>query len=201
MADTVDTQAEELANKIATGAKWTTPCTFDRINRMPIDAKSCFRTYQDLEEYLGDEETTAYPGMFLAVVDKNDTKRGAYVLMSTEEGTLVPTKLGQVSSIVVKGDGTPEEGDSGEIVASVDENGKATIALGEIQFEEINVDTLEVDGMNIYEMVPCMSPIRAITEIPDENNLNMTTGKINELIRTLKSIAEKQPYVPFDEWT
>ena len=140
-----DPIVEDLKDKISSKPSWTTPCTFDRINRMPIDSKQCFDTYDDLIEYVTDPETTAFPGMFVAVLNRNDPRRGAYVLMSSpnpdEEGIPIPVKLGGITSIVIRGDKPDDEEESPEIEATVDpQTGKATIDIDEVQFGDLEVD-------------------------------------------------------------
>jgi hypothetical protein len=103
-----DTLAENLKNEIATRASWTTPCTFKRTNKIPIDAKSCFKTYAELEEYINDTESTAYPGMFVAVTSNQDQKRGGYILMGNEDDELVPMSVSGIKSLTLKGDGDSE---------------------------------------------------------------------------------------------
>jgi len=136
-----DPIVEDLKDKINSKPSWTTPCTFDRINRMPIDSKQCFDTYDDLIEYVTDPETTSFPGMFVAVINRNDPRKGAYVLTTSEEGELFPLKLGTVSSIVIRGDKPDGEDEIPEIEAKVDpQTGKATIDIDEVQFGNIEVD-------------------------------------------------------------
>ena len=91
-----DILSDNLYALIGSKNTWTAPCTFTRSNAMPLDPKSCFATYNDLTDYLTDAQSTAYPGMFVAVTSKDDSKKGAYILMSNGT-TLVPTKIGEGS--------------------------------------------------------------------------------------------------------
>ena len=95
MADTLSTNLQTL---IASKNTWTAPCTFTRTNPMPFDPKSCFDTKQDLNAYLADAASTAYPGMIVAVTSSEDPEKGAYVISSN--GTnLVPVLLGTKEEI------------------------------------------------------------------------------------------------------
>lgn len=196
-----DPIVEDLKDKINSKPSWTTPCTFDRINRMPIDSKQCFDTYDDLIEYVTDPETTSFPGMFVAVINRNDPRRGAYVLMNSpnpeEEGIQIPVKLGGISSIVIRGDKPDGEDETPEIEATVDpQTGKATIDIDEVQFGDIEVDQLIIDGVDIYDLIPKMAVFKDIEDIPeDETTLDDTVRKLNQIISGLKQIAQSQPFM------
>lgn len=100
MADTLSTNLQTL---IASKNQWNAPCTFKRLNPMPLDPETCFDRYADLTSYLSNAASTAYPGMFVTVTSCEDPKAGAYVLMS--DGTkLNPIKLdGGVRSVSITG--------------------------------------------------------------------------------------------------
>ena len=186
-----DTLAENLKNEIATRASWTTPCTFKRTNRIPIDPKSCFKTYAELEQYIADPESTAYPGMFVAVTSNQEEGQGAYVLVGNENDQLVPKKLSGIQQ--VDGGGiksfTLQGAEDTHIDAEVDENGHATLRIEELEFEELHTQELYLDGVNIKTMIPNFQAIRNLPEaetfIPDpegEFDLETLLVKHNELV-------------------
>jgi hypothetical protein len=70
MADKLSQDLQTLIGKKET---WTAPCTFTRTNAMPFDPKSCFDTKQDLDNYLSNAQSTAFPGMVVAVTSCEDS--------------------------------------------------------------------------------------------------------------------------------
>lgn len=107
-AGQADAPVSELADKMASIAQWTAPCTFARTEKAPIDSKSVFPTYDELIAYINDPVYgTAYPGQIVAVVSSDDAQKGAYILMSNRSG-LVPMSLGgaTASAQTVAGGGT-----------------------------------------------------------------------------------------------
>ena len=204
-----DTLAENLENNIARRASWNAPCTFKRQNKIPIDSKSCFKTYQQLEDYINDTESTAYPGQFVAVTSNQDERQGGYILTATVDDKLVPTPLtgvqqvqgGGIKSISLKGS------EAGEIQAEVDEaTGHATLTLEEIEYEELHTNSLYLDGTDLRELLPNISSIKAIQPaerfepVPDGEfdvtNLlekhNDLVDKFNTLLAALKGIVPAQ---------
>ena len=178
-----DTLAENLKNEIATRVSWTTPCTFKRTNKIPIDAKSCFKTYAELEEYINDPESTAYPGMFVAVTSNQDQKRGGYILMGNEDDELVPMSVSGIKSLTLKGDG------DSEIQAEVDNTGHATLTLDEMEFDTLESNELMVNGFNIGLFMTFLETISNLNEVDpndEEYTLEDLKNKFNYLLRTIK---------------
>ena len=61
---------------------------------------------------------------------------------------------------------------SSRVDATVDENGHANIPIDEIQFEDIKVGSLEIDGHNIYELIPILKPLESITRVEEPNDMD-----------------------------
>ena len=95
-----DIPNDNLYSTIPSMAKYTLPCVFDRTTPVPIDPTTCFNSYTGLEDYINDPESTAYPGMIVAVTGMNDSAKGVYVLMS--DGTnLVPTPVASMGAEIL----------------------------------------------------------------------------------------------------
>ena len=186
-----DTLSKDLKNIVAEKASWTTPCTFKRMYRMPIDAKSCFETYDELVAYIEDAQTTAYPGMYVAVTSCEDPQAGAYIIMS-DGSSLHPIKIngadGTVKSVTVTGGNNPE-GES--FTAYPDENGDAKIVIDGLEFDEMWVNKLFLGGIDITTLFPDLSPINAVEPIDKEKGFTLedVADKFNELLAAMKSSA------------
>ena len=149
-----DTISDNLHSLIEEKNTWTAPCTFTRTNPMPLDRKSCFKTYEDLLAYINGENSTAYPGMFVSVTDSTDingeTRRdGAYVIVSN--GTsLEPVYLG-VRSLTIPGimaieEKAEPEGEEGENTESQSQEPAEESENEEEQEPELTPLTAEIDG-------------------------------------------------------
>lgn len=95
-----DQPNDELYSLLPNMAKYTLPCVFKRTERAPIDPYTCFNTFQQLQEYISDGETTAYPGMIVAVTGMYDSAKGVYVLMS-DGITLIPTPVASMGAEIL----------------------------------------------------------------------------------------------------
>lgn len=80
-----------FANK-AIAALWDVAVSIKRGNRLPLDASAVFESYAALEAYIADEESVAYPGQIIAVVNADST--GIYYLdqnLAINEVGKIPT--------------------------------------------------------------------------------------------------------------
>ena len=145
-----DILSTNLFKEIGRRPKWTAPCTFDRTNAMPLDNKTCFLTYADLESYINEEESTAYPGMFVSVTSTSDPQNGAYVLMS--DGTkLNPVPLGDSKQVNIDMEG----------VATVETIDQAQYTLRELK-EKYN--NLAQQFNNLVQAIRNATPTQEVPE-------------------------------------
>lgn len=78
-----------FANK-AIAALWDVAVSIKRGNRLPLDASAVFESYAALEAYIADEESVAYPGQIIAVVNADST--GIYYL----DQNLIINEVGKI---------------------------------------------------------------------------------------------------------
>ena len=193
-----NTLADKLENDIETQASWNTPCTFNRLNKIPIDSKSCFKTMDDLMNYINDDESTAYPGQIVAVTTDLDGMQGGYVLMSNDEDEqLRPIQLTGIKKITLRG--SAEGGEDNKIEADVNGlTGEATLVLDEMEFDTLESNELLVNGFNIGLFMMFLEEISKLNEIEEGNEeytLNDIKDKFNYILRTIKRAIEvsKEP--------
>ena len=132
----------------------------------------------------GVQEPADVKDLFLAGVKVN----GEDVVPTQESDGCWTVDLNNVvTNVVLKG--TDDE----ELPAVV-ENGTATIQLDEIQFGNLNVDSLYVDGNRIQDMIPDMESIKGIAQLDGANgaSLDEVIEKVNTILATLKQIADLQ---------
>ena len=102
----------------------------------------------------------------------------------------LPDSGGTIKSISLVGS------EGSEIPATIDSNGHAEINIEELEFDEMWVDKLYLDGVDINSKFIDLSPVNEIQPIDMDNEEGFTmedlANKYNELLAKLKSIASAQ---------
>lgn len=119
----------------------------------PDPIQTQFATYSEMTAYIGTKGEDA-AGLLVGVYNDND-KNGAYAILK-QGSDLIPVKLGSgsVKSVVLRG-GTPEgETSPSEIESTMEGDGTAVLDVSEMEFGDLEVDTLSIGGKDISELIP-----------------------------------------------
>lgn len=115
------------------------------------------------------------------IVQRGSAFTGYVIVGNSSSRQLVP--LAPIKSISLSGIG------GSKITADIDSNGNANLSVDEIEFQEIYVNNLYLDGKNIKTVIPDLSGISELQEVQNPTRMQDIADKLNELIGLLKDAA------------
>ena len=146
-------------------ALWDVAVSIKRGNPLPLDASSIFKSYADLEAYIADGESVAYPGQLVAVVGVESTD----IYYLDQELAIQPV------GVIPTGEGAINVTDDGVISVNVDDetvkivDGKLTAIIPE--FEDTDTTYSVAEGEKVLKLEG--------TEFSTELGLKHEDGKIS----------------------